>query len=162
MADPALEFAVLARALKDAGETGLRRELFKAINDAGQTVGKEIRNVEHLKPYMPDRYAEILAGDLALRVSKRTGTNPGVTLRALGRVRNRHVARINEGILRHPVYGTEAQVEAAPSGRHGAGWTWVSQDIRGGFFDDPVERAGPEVRRQIEDAVQQTIRKITG
>ena len=60
---------------------------------------------------------------------------------------DKDVARINDGILRHPVYGNRE--------------VWVSQDIRPGFFDDPVRHGGPEVRREIEAAVQRVIRKIT-
>jgi hypothetical protein len=164
VADPAVEFAALATALREAGETGLRRELYKAINDTARPLAREIGDVEHLKPYLPDRYAEVLAGDLAVRISKRTGTDPGVFIRALGRRRNRHVARIEQGILRHPVFGTEAQIAAhlaaGGSGAHGRAWTWVSQDIRPGFFADPVGRVGPEMSRQIQAAVQRVIRRI--
>jgi hypothetical protein len=168
MADAAVEFQALARALTDAGETGLKRELYKAISDTARPLAREIGDVEHLKPYMPDPYAAVLASDLAVRISKRTGTNPGVFIRALGRTRNRHVERIEQGILRHPVFGTEAQLArflAIPRSQraragHGRGWTWRDQDVRPGFFADPVDRAGPEMRRQIQAAVRRIIRKI--
>lgn len=158
MADAAVEFEALARALKDAGEKGLKRELYKAINDAGQGLAKQVKDVEHLKPYMPNRYAEILAEDLTVIISKRLGTAPGVTLRAKGRRKWRHVRRLNQGILTHPVYGTEAQELAATA--HGRGWTWDTQEIHPRFFDDPVAASGPEVRRQIEAALHRVIAKI--
>jgi len=162
MADAAVEFEALAHALKEAGETGLRKELYDAINAAARPLAEEIRNVEHLKPYMPDRYAEILAEDLAVQILKRTGATTGVNLRAKGRHRSRHVARINQGILTHPVFGTQAQELAALSaGRgHGRGWTWVSQRIQPRYFDDPVARSGPEVRQQIVEALHRVRDRI--
>jgi hypothetical protein len=146
VADAATEFEALARALKDAGEKDLARELRKGINDAAKPLAQQVQNVEHLKPYMPNRYAEVLAGDLAVTISQRTGTIPGVTLRARGRRRYRHVARLNQGILTHPVFGDRR--------------VWRSQDIRPRFFDDPVAASGPQVRDQIAAAVRRVISKI--
>jgi hypothetical protein len=151
-------FAELARALREAGETGLRKELYKALSDATKPLAAEIRSEANLKPRMPDRYAEILAADLSMRVLKNAGKNPSVSLRVKGRVRGRHVTRLNRGILTHPVFGTEAQEALAM--RHGAGWAWVSQDIAPGFFDSPVERAGPQVREEVARAVRRVIDHI--
>lgn len=163
MADAATEFEALGRALKEAGEKDLARELRKGINDAASDLKAQVQDVEHLKPYMPNRYAEILAEDLAVVISQRLGTTyPGVYLRAKGRTRSRHVSRLNQGILTHPVFGTEAQeLSAKASGRgHGRGWTWVSQDIRPRYFDDPVAASGPQLRDQIAAAVRRVIEKI--
>lgn len=161
MPDPsgaALEFQELARALREAGETGLRRELYQAVNEAAKPFAATVRSVEHLRPYMPDRYAEILAEDLAVTVLKRTGTAPGVSLRAKGRRRSRHVARLNQGIITHPVFGRPEAEALAVS--HGRNWTWVYQNIRAGFFSDPARDLGPEARRQIEAAVRRITRHI--
>src|SRR5260221_11519501 len=102
----AAEFAALARRLKDAGETGLRKELYKAIDTAAQPLVREIGSVTHLMSYMPDRYAGVLASDLAVTVSKLTGRNPGVLVVAKGRVHDRRrVQQLNRGIIQHPLFG---------------------------------------------------------
>jgi hypothetical protein len=81
----ALQFGVLAKHLKDTGQGELRRKLYKAINDTARPLAREISSVEHLKPYVPGRYAPVLAADLPVTVSKRTSdANPGVTIRAGG------------------------------------------------------------------------------
>ncbi len=64
-------FALLGRYLKDAGEGGLKRNLQKNITKAAEPLAQKISNVEHLKPYMPDRYAVVLSEDLTARVSQR-------------------------------------------------------------------------------------------
>ncbi len=160
--DAAHEFTLLARALRDAGATGLRKELYQACNDAVRPLGRRIADVEHLKPYMPDRYAEILAYDLAIQVSKRTGAGAGVTLRMKGRNRKRHVSRLNAGILTHPVFGKQAHEDAAiMAGKgHGRGWTWVDQKIHPAFFDDPVNENGPVVKAEIEKALRRITDRI--
>lgn len=160
MADAAVEFGALAAALKDAGETGLRKELYKAFDDAAKPLAREIQRVDHLAAFMPDRYARVLAGDLRVRVSKRTTGEPGVELvgsaptALFSRGRGRKVNQRNAGIITHPVF--------AVSGTPRRSWTWRTQTkgMRPGFFDRPVEQSGPQVRDQIVAAVARVRDKI--
>lgn len=152
MADAAVEFLALASALKEAGETGLRNELYKAISDAAQPLVRDIGNVTHLRADMPDRYADVLAKDLKVSVYRRTaGEEPGATL--VGRAPTfgrggRKVAQRNRGLITHPLFGNRKR------------WYEQTGGMRPGFFDDPVERSGPEVRNQIEAAVRRVRDKI--
>src|SRR6185503_5980414 len=151
----AADFAALSARLKEAGATGLRRELYKAISKAGDDLVKEISNVEHLKPYMPDHYAEVLASDLSVKVLKRGGQDAHVTLRAESRApRKRKLVQLDErGILVHPVFGGAIRKD----------WVWREQfsHVRQGFFTDPVERCAPAVRDKILAAMRETARKLT-
>jgi hypothetical protein len=149
----AADFAALSARLKEAGATGLRRELYKAIGKAADDLVTEIRSPQHLRPYMPDPYAEVLASDLSVRVFKRGGSDAHVTLRAEARSRKRKVVRLDEGVLVHPVFGTGLRRD----------WSWVAQTshVRPGFFSDPVQRCAPQVRKRIEAAMRETARKIT-
>jgi hypothetical protein len=65
---------------------------------------------------------------------------------------------------RHPVFGTEAQLQAhldtGGRARHGAGWTWVSQTLKPGWFEDPVIAQGHNLRRAAEQAMNDTARKL--
>ena len=148
-ADGAAEFGALARRLKEAGETGLRRDLYKAISDAARPLAREIGQDSHLRPYMPNRYAATLASDMSVTVSKLTGRDPGVKIRAKGRVKDRKVKQLNDGILVHPLFGDRDR------------WFLQLRRMKAGFFDDPARRAAPEVRRAILGAVRDTARKIT-
>ena len=156
MADAATEFAALAYALREAGETGLKRELDKALNDAAQPVARVIGREDHLKAFMPDRYARVLAPDLKVTVRKRSaGDNPGVSIVASAPTvggspsrRGRNIPRLNRGILAHPVFGNRDH------------WEYQSDGVTRGFFDRPVEAGRPVVRRQIEDALARVRAKI--
>jgi len=148
-----VEFADLSRRLKEAGETGLRRQLYKAINKAAEPLADEISSAGHLKPYLPDPYAAVLAADLKVRVYKRSGRDPHLTIRAEGREHKRKLVQLDErGILVHPVFAQGPR----------RGWTWRPQfsHVRQGFFTDPVEQCAPAVRKEILGAMRETKRKL--
>lgn len=148
-------FALLGRYLKEAGEGGLRRNLQKNITAAAGPLAKKIADVEHLKPYMPDRYAVVLGADLGARVSQRFSSgNPGVMIRAKARERKRKVARLDAGTINHPVY--------AQGPRRDWGWSnYQTGGMRPGFFSDPCKQATPQIRAKVLQALAETERKIT-
>ena len=153
MADAATEFAALAYALREAGETGLKRELYKALDDAARPVAEVIGGENHLKEFLPDRYAGVLRPDLKVSARKRsTGENPDVTIiattRQLGGVQRRRIRRLNAGVLAHPLFGNRKR------------WYDQTGGVTAGFFDRPVEEARPAVRSQIEDALARVRNKI--
>ena len=158
MADLAVEFEALARALTEAGETGLKRELYQALNDAAKPLGDEIQGTPNLDDHMPDAYVPSLARDL--RVTTRKRADVGVTLVASAPTfrgsRGRQVIRLNQGIIGHPVFGRRSKVNA----RRWASWEYQTGGMRAGFFDDPVSRAGPQVREQVAAAVRRVRDKI--
>ena len=146
-----------AEVRRDPRSGGIPVEWDKALDDAAADVEDQIRDIGHLRDYMPDRYADVFAEDLRLIVSKRTtGTEPGVRLQgsAPTRVgsRGRKIRERNMGLLTHPVF---------PQGPRRT-WTWRTQTggMRPGFFDDPVDRAGPVLRDQIGQAVRRVRDKI--
>lgn len=155
LASGAEDFAALARRLRDAGEKTLRAELYKKINDAAKPIARKIADVEHLKAYLPDRYAAVLGADLTATVSKLTGRDPGVTIRARARERKRKVKLLDSGVINHPVFARGDRSE----------WDWYNGQLRGmkaGFFSDPCQDSAPEVRAAILEAMAQTARKVTG
>jgi hypothetical protein len=152
----AIALALLAARLKEAGKQGLKRELQKNIRDAAQPLAEKIASLGHLEPYMPDRYAAVLAEDLGVRVQNRfSGTSPGVMVRAQARERKRKVARLDVGLINHPVYARGAR----------ATWSWSNNQTGGmkaGFFTDPCRDATPQIRSKVLEAMTDTARKITG
>src|SRR5258708_13550589 len=84
---------------------GLRRELLKSINEAAVPLAGEIQSFQHLAPYMPGRYAAVLAADVSVTAAKNLGTEPSVRIRAKGRTHRRKVIRRNDGFLTHPLFG---------------------------------------------------------
>jgi hypothetical protein len=154
MGGAAREFADLAKNLREVGETGLRRELFKAVDAAADPVAKAIGNTANLDAHMPSGYVEAFGRSLKITTHKTTGgTDPGVTVlvRAptVGRG-GRKVRQRNEGVITHPVFGDRER------------WKAQTKGMRGGFADDPVEKARPAVQRKVLEAVDRITKQATG
>ena len=149
-----LQFAELARNLTAVGFGDLRRELDRAVGDAAQPVADEIGNTPHLRAYMPNRYADVLAADLRVRVQRLTvgegaGVNIVATAPTFGRG-GRKVRQRNDGTITHPVFGDRKNLKVQTAG------------MVPGFFTDPAERAAPQVREQIIAAMDRVALKATG
>jgi hypothetical protein len=143
------ELARLSAALREAGETEWRKQVTQGIKHAAEGILPGIR--AGLKPHLPDRYAGVLDADLRLTVSVKTGAaDPGVFITGRPIRKRRKLNLINAGVLRHPVFG-----------QHGVPrdmWNWVTQgepSVHPGWFDDPIEAAKPQVRKEIEAAIDQ-------
>jgi hypothetical protein len=154
VSEAAREFRDLARNLAVVGLDELKRELYQAISDAADPLAAEIGNVTHLRDYMPNRYAGVLAGSLRVTTSKRTGiTDPGVSVVAraptFGRG-GRKIRQRNAGLITHPVFGDRRD------------WKVQTAGMRPGFFDDPAERAAPHVRDKILEAMRRVEEKALG
>lgn len=145
------DYAALARRLKDAGETGLARSLRKALKDAAAPITSQISDPGHLKSYLPDRYAATLAADIKV-TTLQSGSirSPGVRIQASGRQKKRKVTQLNDGVITHPLFGDREK------------WFHQLRGMRAGFFDDPCNRSGPQVRDKILKAMHEAAMKIAG
>jgi hypothetical protein len=138
------KFAVVARALKQAGDKELSKELYAALNRSTKSPRQAAR--ERADERLPRR------GGLNRRVARArlstrraAGKNPGVKIVAKGLDQ---LARIDaEGKVRHPT----------PKGGK-----WVDQDIPNarGWFTEPMQAAAPEVRRELVRALDEVARKL--
>jgi hypothetical protein len=151
----AADFSALAKRLKDAGETGLRRELYKAVSKAAKPLGDQVRSEEYLKPYMPDRYAGVLSRDMSVRTFK--GSRSGgarVAIFVKGRDHDRQVTVLERGFIRHPIF--------ADAGVDRRDWRWWTQAkaMTPGFFSDAVKNAGPQIRRDVLAAMHDVAQQI--
>lgn len=155
LAEAAQEFADLAKNLTLVGETELRAELFKAIDEAAQPIEGDIRKA--MPDFLPDRYAEVLDEDLAIRTSRRTGANTaGVriigTNRGRGGVQRRRVNRLNSGVLAHPLFGNRKRWYYQGAGK----------GVTPGFFTTPAEKDAPVVLGKILEAMRRVEDKALG
>lgn len=149
----AAEFRALAQRLKDAGEKGLRRELTKAIKASVQPLKDDILDPAHLDADMPDNYVPALLRDLKVTTFSRAGLDAGVSVRVEARTPRgnyRQVVQLEQGRIKHPVFGDRKN--------------WVTQfsGMHAGFFSDPVRQHGPRIRDDVIAAGHAVAQKITG
>lgn len=144
------DFYRLSKALKAAGQTGLRKELNKGLKKAGQSLIPDAQAA--LRQSLPSGLGR--RGRANLTVQVRTGRDPGVTVgkrfnsRGAGIGHSNAVLINRTGEFRHPVFGHRDR--------------WVAQRTRGGkgWFDDTMRRNAPRVRPDIERAIQDVIGEI--
>lgn len=137
-------FFKLSKALKAAGKTELRKELHAGMRQAAKPLIPKAR--ASARTHLPQR------GGLAKAVSKspirvqvRTGRNTYGVRIAVGN--NRSGARgANQGVIRHPVFGDREH--------------WETQSVPPGWFDDVMEASAPQVRPEVEKAMQRVIDTI--
>lgn len=144
------QFVALAKRLNAQGKAGrgLWKELNAQMANAAQPMTAVVKR--HLPDYLPDGYASVLRPALTVRVSRSTkGASAGLKLvgTAKGMKKRRHVKVINDGTLRHPVYGNPA--------------AWVNQRVRPGFWTQPLNTAREIPATEIRRAIQNTIRKLS-
>ena len=154
MAGAAREFADLAKNLREVGETGLRRELFQAIDDAAEPVADLIGSTVNLEEHLPSGYVAAFSASLQVTTHKTTaGQDPGVTVlvRAptLGRG-GRKVRQRNAGVITHPVFGNRER------------WETQTRGMSAGFVDGPAQKLGPDVQRKVLEAVHRITQRAVG
>jgi hypothetical protein len=138
------EIQVIARSLKAAGDTGLRKELLAGINRATKPLKAGVR--QSALTVLPKRGGlNLLIGAAKLSTQTRSsGRNPGVRITA--KAPGLDLRSIDRGRLRHPVFGDKR--------------VWVSQAVAPGFFGRPLEAGAGDVRRELMDALEAVAAKI--
>lgn len=140
--EPPDKLDLVASVLRALGDKDLSRELYRGLNRASTDLKRDAKDEAGRR--LPRR------GGLAARVAnsrlstgRRGGSNPGVVIRARGMDQ---LGLMDRGAVRHPVYGNRE--------------AWVTQDITGGWFSDPMEAGRPKVVGAIEDVLDDLAVKV--
>lgn len=139
------KLAILARALREAGDKELQRELYAGLNRAVKPLRQDVKNPASIGDFLPARYAQVLARDLKVTARRRTGGR-WPTLFLLAQAKNRDIASLNRGRLRHPLWGNRK--------------FWYNTRARRGWWEIPLVRDAPEVRRELERTLDDLAKKI--
>lgn len=147
------DLEALARRLKDAGETELRKELLRGIRASNKATILKIR--ESALANLPRRggLAELVAKSQIGTRASLSGSKVGVRIRGLNKS-VRGLNSMNAGAIRHPVFadGEKSRDE----------WTWVNQRVTPWFFTKPIEHDLPHIRTSIQRVMADVARKIEG
>lgn len=131
----------LARRLKDAGNTELRKELLRGIREAGKDTIPKVRDAARAKLPRRGGFAESVArAPIGVR-TRASGKSAGVRI-----ARGKGGGNLKAGRLRHPVYGQRK--------------VWREQKVDGDWFDDAIVGDAPQIRRKVLDVMDDIARKI--
>ena len=139
------DFQRAARALNDAGDAGLRREVYKELKAIGKPVGQAV--VADAAPRFPHR-GGLSARIAAARVGQTnatTGRSPRVTVNLSTR-EGYALGPMDRGQLRHPVFGNKKR--------------WVTQRLDPGAFTEPFQEQAPRAQAAMLRALEQVALQV--
>lgn len=142
------KFGALAKRLKQAGDKDLRKELYRGITRAVKPLTKDVK--DSTTKFLPKRYALELAKSLRVRSRRRAGNNPAIYLVGSAKTprgKDRDLASLNRGRLRHPLYGNRGY--------------WFDQDVDPNWWDDPLLEGADAVREEIVNVIDDIGARLT-
>jgi hypothetical protein len=137
------EFYRISKALKAAGQSGLRKEFHKSVTAAAKPLIPKVR--EQARKDLPKH------GKLNERIAKkpyRAQARTGAQTAGVRIVGTKVDPRINnEGRIQHPVFGRAKStvVQTVPGAK--------------GYFDRPLQESGPQVQREVLNAMQDFVNR---
>lgn len=138
------KFAKVAKALKQAGDKELQKELYSALNRATKPMRAEAKkSAEQRLPHAGGLNKRVARARMSTR--RKTGKNPGVKIVATGMSQ---LAMMDKGRVRHPVWGNRGR--------------WVNQPIpqAEGWFTEPMQEGKPIAQREIIKTLNAVARKL--
>lgn len=150
-------FGNVARQMRAQGNKTLEREMIRALERTVRPVEAAVR-AEYGN--LPSRggYAATFSRSLRLRLGRRTGGRSAqLTVRAYaeGTSQRRDIEALEDGRLRHPVYG-----RSRPTRRGRRGNPWAATSIRGGYFRRGTDDAADQAVRQLAAVVDDYAEKL--
>jgi hypothetical protein len=157
----AAELRYLAGKMRKAAARDLTRVLKRAQRDAVKPLEKEIK--AEAEATLPKRggYNTVMAKAVKVSASGGTSGKPLIVrIYARGKGEERDVRRVNDGELRHPLFGKRSY-RAAITREKKSGW--FTTNVRPGFVDRPVDKLADEVLKksahEVEDLLVEIARK---
>lgn len=141
------KFGKLAKALRQAGDKELRKELYRGINQAVKPLTEAVK--KGTASYFPRRYAVELTRTLKVTARRRGGRDPSIRLQGKAKTKQgkeRNLAALNRGRLRHPLYGDR---------RH-----WFNQEVSQGFWDEPLLEGADQVREDVVNVLDEIGKRL--
>lgn len=140
--------ALVRRIRTNADAKALRKELYAGLNRVTKGVREDMK--ASIGPSLPSRggLAALVMAKVSLTTSAATGRNAGVRIRA--RHKSYDLKRLNDGRLRHPVYGNRSV------------WVEQTEGVNPGFLDEAFDKNKPEVARGIQRVLDDIARKVEG
>lgn len=140
--------ALVRRIRTHADAKALRRELYAGLNRVTKGVRADMK--ANIGPSLPSRggLAALVMAKVSLTTQAASGRNAGVRIRA--RHGDYDLKRLNQGRLRHPVFGNRGV------------WVQQTEGVDPGFLDEAFDKNKPEIARGVRRVLEEIARKVEG
>lgn len=159
----AAQYRALARQFAAEGRKGLGPQLRRHLQAADREIEASIdRSAEAT---MPSRggYRGVYTRSQRHKASIRATAHTAVltiTTFADGRSQRRDIRRLNEGQLRHPVYGRSRRLRRGRRAGTAIPNPWATTAIRPGFWTRPTAQAGPVIEKGFGRALDELTQRL--
>lgn len=149
-------FKRFAVACDKASGPGFERHMDRGLREAGEDLGHAVRATTDI--FMPSGYEDLFRSRLMSKVEILHGARRGMrlTMYARGKVTRREVERLEQGMLRHPVFGRTRRLKSGLLMKN----PWSAQKIRSGFFSTPIKYATPQAIKRLDAALGRVLDQI--
>lgn len=155
----ARQVELLAQHLREVARHDLDAELRRNLSRVVKTLGPVVTAA--IPAYMPGEYEKVLADAMRYTTSVVTAGARDVHVRlygdAMGKAYPRHLGDIEQGRLKHPVFGRYRILKT----RHHRDNKWVTQVIRPGFWSEPLSGEQDRVQNGCLEAMDEIAEKMT-
>lgn len=140
--------ALVRRIRTHADAKVIRRELYAGLNRATKPVRDDMK--ASIAPSLPSRggLAALVMAKVSLTTAAKSGKWAGVSIKA--RHKSYDLRRLNQGRLRHPVWGNRSV------------WVEQTKGVNPGFLDEAFKKSKPEITRDIQRVLADIARKVEG
>jgi hypothetical protein len=141
------ELAALSKALKEAGERDLRRELYAGLNRATKPMirASRVRMLAQL-PARGGLNRRAAKARISTQQRRSRGGDPQIHIRGRAGSQAVDLRAIDSGLIRHPVFGRPD--------------SWVMQRITAGTWTYAMLSEAPQARREVEAALDDVAAKL--
>lgn len=152
----------LARQILAEGNKGLGREMGKALKGASTPVQRSIREEYGELPHRGG-YAATFTKSLRFRTALRAQARAAsfrLTTFADGTGERRDIKKLEDGILRHPVYGRRRKRTAGNRAGNVLANPWSITKVRGDFHKRGTDHALDDSQRQLAKVLDTYAHKL--
>lgn len=137
------QLVALAKRLRDAPKE-LRSELYRGINRAAKPLKNEVKRSARERLPRKGGLNKKIAGTKIATKRRVTGRSAGVRLVGTS---GYDIGSINRGRIRHLTYGHKP---------------WVNQTVKRGFWTDPLVAGSAQVRNEVQEVMDEIVKKVRG
>lgn len=130
--------------MKRVGDGELRKDLLRGLNRATKPLKEAARASALAKLPRRGGLGEIVANAKVTGANRVGGRSVGV--RISGKSKGHDLEAIDSGVVRHPVFGRPK--------------SWVTQSVTPGWWSQPMEESGDEVRREVLNVLDDVTRRL--
>lgn len=153
----------VAEQIRSEGRKPLGREMATALSKALEPV--KISIAKEADQVMPNRggYNAVFSSSLRHRTSRRASGNQAsviLTTYADGKKDRRDIGSLNQGNLRHPVFGRSRKIRRGNRTGTAQANPWAVTSIRPGFYNRGTDNAMDESEKQVLVVIDDLVRRL--